>query len=293
MTFTDRGCNVEQEFDVSSNTPIYTMAWYSFCHATRYNRFGMFAGQYSDIAENHLADFSVTSCIPTYWQTNGSLTMEVGTAPRPIYVSFDGKSETEMFPGLEIVFENALRDYVIFNPGAGTNANAVGFSIYSTAVQQYDQPSPNSTSILSSTENVYATVYAALANNVLLQRAVTPRDDFGSLTRTVSRLFISRTVAYIIIGVLVVVFICHTILFCYAYIYHTMLDEEPVGLLGAAKLLRRSDLFELIDKFEERHPDIGKMQNYMKKHYRLSDGDDCSWDKTERKLRVEGFDERP
>ena len=293
VTFTDRGCNVEQEFAVSSNTPTYTMAWYSFCRETRYNRFGMFAGQYSAIADNHLADFSVTSCIPTYWQTNGSLTMEIGTAPQPVYVSFDGKSETEMFPGLEIVFENALRDYVIFNPGAGTNANAVGFSIYSTAVQQYGQTPPNSTSILSSTENVYATIYAALANNILLQRATTPRDDFGSHTHTVSRLFISRSVAYIIIGVLVVVFICHMILFCYAYLHHTMLDEEPVGVLGAAKLLRRSDLFELIDNFEERHTEIGKMQEYMKKHYRLGDGDACSWDKTERKVRVERFEERP
>ena len=293
VNFTDSGCSVEQLLYVSSNTPTYAVAWYSFCEGTRYNRFGMFAGQYSAVAENHLADFSVTSCIPTYWQTNGSLTMGIGTGPRPTYVSFDGEPAVEMFPGLEIVFENALRDYVVFNPGAGTNANAVGFSIYSTAVQRYSQTSPNSSSILNSTESVYATIYAALANSLLLQQAVTPRNRSATLTRTVSRLFISRTVAYIIIAALAIVFICHLILFFYARRHHTMLDEEPVGLLGAAKLLRRSDLFELIDKFEERHPEIGEMQKYMKKHYRLGHGEHCLWDKDERSVTVNGFEERP
>ena len=293
VSFNDRGCDVQQIFDVQALTPIYAKAWFTFCHGAPYNRFGMLAGQYSASATNNISDFSVTSCIPTYWQTNGSLTQTVGTESHPTFISFTGDSETQMFPALDVVFENALRDYIIFNPASATNADAVGFSIYSAAVQQYSQTFPTAPSILRSTQNVYATIYAALANNVLLQRADSSRSGFGTLTRTTNRLFVAHTVAYITVAALFIVLICHMILFVYAKRHHTMLDEEPVGLLGAAKLLRRSELFALVDKFEERHPGIGEMQEYMKEHYGLGHGEKCWWDENERVVNVVGVEEKP
>jgi hypothetical protein len=40
---------------------------------------------------------------------------------------------------------------------------------------------------------------------------------------------------------------------------HSMLDEESVLLLGAAELLRRSDLLPVVVRFEKIHSDVPKM----------------------------------
>lgn len=70
-----------------------------------------------------------------------------------------------------------------------------------------------------------------------------------------------------------------------------MLDEEAYGLLGRAKLLRGSNLFDVVDAFEEKHPNIGGMQKYMKKYYQWGN-DRCIWDDEARKVIVEGFKEQ-
>ena len=291
LSFTDRGCQVEQAFVVSSKTPIYAKAWYTFCATSNVNRFGMIAGLYSASAKNNITDFSVTSCIPTYWQTNGSLTMAYANTVTPSFISFTGESVTQISPGLQVVFENTLRNYVIFDPTSATNADAVGYSIYSAAQQQSSQTSPSASSILQSTQNVYATIYAALAKNVLLQPATSPTDGTVIFTTAANRLFIARATAYIIVAAMAVLLLCHVALFVYAKKQGTMLDEEPLGLLGKAKLLRRGDLFGIVDAFEERHCDIGEMQEYMKKHYRLGHGDRCWWDNNERRIKVAGIKE--
>lgn len=204
-------------------------------------------------------------------------------------VSFVGQNETQIFPGLEILFEQALRGYTIFNPAAATNADAVGYSIYSAAQQQYGQTSPNASAVLQSTQKVYATVFAALTNTVLLQPRTPASSSSATLSTAANRLFISGTVAWVMVGAMIVVVICHINLVVYAKRHDTMLDEDPVGLLGAAKVLRRSDLFEIIDHFEEMHPQMSKMQKYMKKHYRLGRGDRCWWDETDRRITAEGM----
>lgn len=290
VDFNDRGCPVSQRFLLAAQTPIYAKAWYDFCSNSDVRRFGMFAGQYSASEANHLSDFSVTSCVPTYWQTNGSLTMtSTGDGSEMAIVSFVGTSQTQIDPGIQITFESVLHQYTFFNPAGATNADSVGFSIYSAAQGLSGQVSPNASSVLNSTQNFYATAYAALANNILLQTSSSPRVDTGDLIKTANRLFIANEIAWVMVAAMVVVLICHLNLIIYAKRHDTMLDEEPVGLLGAAKLLRRSDVLQVVDDFEEMHSDVPEMQKYMKEHYRLGRGDNCWWDEDERRIRVVGM----
>ncbi|KAK5053792.1 hypothetical protein LTR84_001754 [Exophiala bonariae] len=290
VNFDDRGCPVSQQFLIAPGTPIYAKAWYDFCSNSNKRRFGMFAGQYSDSSANHLTDFSVTSCIPTYWQTNGSLTMTSTNGGDTLsIVSFVGTSQTQIDPGIQTTFENALHQYTFFNPGAVTNSDSVGFSIYSAAQAVSGQTSPNATSVLNSTQNFYATAYAALVKNVLLQTSDSPRADTGELTRTTNRLFIASQIAWVMVAAMVVVLVCHLNLIIYAKRHDTMLDEDPVGLLGAAKLLRRSDVLQIVDEFEEMHSDVPEMQKYMRKHYGLGRGDNCWWDEDERRIKAIGM----
>ncbi|KIW13499.1 hypothetical protein PV08_08687 [Exophiala spinifera] len=290
IDFSDRGCAVSQRFLVNSGTPIYAKAWYDFCSNSNIRRFGMSAGQYSASADSHLRDFSVISCIPTYWLINGSLTMSSADgASLTSIVSFVGSSQQQIDPGVQITFENSLHMYTFFNPAAATNADSVGFSIYSAAQARSGQSSPNASVVQQSTQNFYATAYAALVKNILLQTSSSPRTGVGSVTRTTPRLFIVGEVAWVMVAAMVVVLFCHANLIVYAKRHDTMLDEDPVGLLGAAKLLRRSEVLQMVDDFEELHPDVPGMQDYMKKHYGLGRGDHCWWDDEERRIKAVGM----
>ncbi|KAJ9607495.1 hypothetical protein H2200_007573 [Cladophialophora chaetospira] len=300
VKFVDRGCEVSQQLSISPTTPIYATAWYAMCDNSRTNRFGMFAGQYSASSPTNLKDFSVTSCIPTYWQTNGSLTMAYANSDNSsksieaTYLSFTGTAQAQIDPELQILFENGLRDYTIFNPSSATFADAVGFTIYTAAQQKSAQSSPGASTVLESTQAIYATVFAAMASTVLMQPPTQARTESGTLSTQRDRLFVSSTIAYIFVAAMAVVLACHIVLFVYSRTHQTFIDEEPVGLLGAAKLLRQSELFEIVDEFEERHTrdgEIGRMQKYMRKHFRLGHGDHCWWDEQERRIKVQGLTE--
>ncbi|KAK5456824.1 hypothetical protein LTS15_004604 [Exophiala xenobiotica] len=301
LNFIDRGCAVSQYLSLSPNTPVYAATWYTMCSNSDINRFGMFAGHYSTSSATRLNNFSVTSCIPTYWQTNGSLMMSYSgnrSSAVPTFLGFNGQSQEQIYPGLEVIFESVLRDYTIFNPAGATNADAVGYAIYSAAQQRFSQSSPDSAAIRQTTPAVYATVFAAMTSTVLLPESTVSTTSSsggsGALAVFKDRLFVDSTIAYIFVGAMAIVLVCHVVLFIYAKRSHTPLDEEPIGLLGAAKLLRRSDIFEIIDNFEERHTEdrqLAHMQKYMRKHFRLGQGDRCQWVEGERRVKVLGMTE--
>jgi hypothetical protein len=303
VDFTDRGCAVSQFLSLSPNTPTYAATWYARCPDSDVNRFGIFAGRYSASSATGLADLSVTSCVPTYWQTNGSLTMsyaatngDTSSSAAYSYLDFDGHSRTQIDPGLQVVFEDALRDYTIFNPAAAAMTDAVGYAVYSAAQRRRTPQTgfPGAAAIRQSTQAVYATVFAAMTSSVLLPESGSKTSsDSGIVTTTKNRLFVASTIAYIFAASMAVVVACHVVLFWYGQRHHTPLDEEPVGLLGAAKFLRRSDLAAIVDDFEERHTRDGQlahMQAYMRRHFPLRRSA-CWWDERERRIRVVGLTE--
>jgi hypothetical protein len=98
-------------------------------------------------------------------------------------------------------------------------------------------------------EGVFTTLYAGMVTNILLQPASTPITSSGYFSTPVTRLYVVTTVAYTIVGILFLLFVCNLLLFIYAERYHSILDEQPTGLLDSALIIGQSDLPEFVSEF--------------------------------------------
>ncbi|RMZ87093.1 hypothetical protein DV736_g5686, partial [Chaetothyriales sp. CBS 134916] len=306
LTFTDRDCSITETMPVSSTEKVYAKTYFkSTCAyhteaSTPINRFILLSGLYSSASPILLSPFSITSCIPTYWSTTGLLTLshtQSASSSDPGFVSFTNTTSTQLYPDLSVVFEEVLTQYSVFDASASTYTDAIGFGVYSTALAATNQSSPtqamSSDIILSSLENMWATIYASLARSVLIQPVSSLPPSTSSshnnytnipatMTHEETRLFVARPIAYTLIAILILVLMCDVFLFYYTCTHHTpMLTAEPVGLLGNAVLLRDShDLFDMVDNVEALR-ETGETRKgvveYVKDRYGGGKGESCRW----------------
>ena len=128
-------------------------------------------------------------------------------------------------------------------------ADAFGFSVHSYALAQ-DAASPMIPELFkNSTEDIFTTLYASLADNQLIQQGNSPRAAQGTLSTSVTRLFVVSPVAWVIVGILLLIFVYIVFLFEYTARNHSILQEEPIGLLGNAALLEESDVSRFVSTF--------------------------------------------
>ena len=171
--FNDRGCDINKFIGTTSNSKLYSKLWYQrSCSDAFSTRIGLITGLYSATSPTHLTHLTLLSCIPTYWSTTGTLTISATRSEAPTYVSFTDTNDTQLQPQLQVLFENPLQWYSIFDPSASTVTDAVGFSVYSTSLAANNADTiaaMASTSIKFAFENIYATIFASMARNVLLQ----------------------------------------------------------------------------------------------------------------------------
>jgi hypothetical protein len=293
LQFYDRSCAIQQSLALSSNTAIYAKSWYATCSGQTSNRFGMLTGTYASSSSSKLADISVISCIPSYWHSTGLLTVSVtGASPTTSnYVAFFEHNRTAMHNTVTETFESTLPLYFFTNAAATTDANAVGSSILSAATTTAGKDAkaamePNA--ILEATKRVFMTIYAALAASDLLMPTDSVTDGSGMLTEPVTRLFVARPIAYVIVAILVMVLASHVALWVYAERHESVLSEEPVGLLGNAVLLEGSDVDKLLKKVKEKCGEDVRVSEALEKNFNVK-GIQCVWDKAERKIKVEGL----
>jgi hypothetical protein len=199
-----------------------------------------------------------------------------------------------MQPAFSDSFESVLHEYTIFNAAAATNADALGFSILSAANTAADKDAKAAMApdaIRNATERVFTTLYAALATSELLAPAESATGGSGVLVEPVNRLFVARPIAYMIVAVLVLVLVSHVTLWMYAVRHRSVLGEEPVGLLGNAVLLERSDVSVVVRRVRARCGEEGEVREGLKKGFDVK-GAKCFWDEHEGRIRVEGLAEK-
>ena len=199
-----------------------------------------------------------------------------------------------MQPAFSDSFESVLHEYTIFNAAAATNADALGFSILSAANTAADKDAKAAMApdaIQNATERVFTTLYAALATSELLAPAESATGGSGVLVEPVNRLFVARPIAYTIVVVLVLVLVSHVTLWMYTVRHRSVLGEEPVGLLGNAVLLERSDVSAVVRRVRARCGEEGEVREGLKKGFDVK-GAKCFWDEHEGRIRVEGLAEK-
>lgn len=246
----DRGCDVSGSVNLDSSHPhTYAQSWTNLCTNTSNgnHRLGMLAGIYSKTSPLNLANFSLVSCIPSYWQKSGPLTVSIYTDSSPQFVSFVPSIKAAILPFSYQTIEDNLHFYTFFDPSRTIVADALGASILSYAGTLNSSAPMTPDVIKNATEDMFTTTYAGLAHKIMLQPAETTRVVSGEaiLSIPVTRLYVTMPLAYTIVAVLFLILGCNVGLFVYA-IKHPILVEEPSGLFGYATLLLDSNIFDIV-----------------------------------------------
>ena len=118
-----------------------------------------------------------------------------------------------------------------------------------------------------STKDIFTTLYAGLADNQLFRQGNSPRTAQGTLSTSVTWLFVVSPVAWVIVGIPFLILVYNTFLFIYAARNYSILQEEPIGLLGNAALLEESDVSRFVSTFHQRHPNVYGMRDFVEENY--------------------------
>jgi hypothetical protein len=238
-----------------------------------------------------VANLSVISCIPTCRNTFGSLMLSLQPSASSQFISFTPGTPTTIHPVFYEPFERIVHDYTFFDPSNTFSADAFGFSVYNHAKNQNSSFPIQPDLLKSSAEDVFTTFYAGLVNTQLMEQAASPRIAQGTLSLPITRLYVVTFIAYIIVGFLGVILVCNILLFIYTETKHSILHEEPIGLMGNAALLRGSDVSAFVSEFRERHGNGIDMRKFVKKKYTMKESM-CWFDDQEGCIRIEGLMEK-
>jgi len=195
-------------------------------------------------------NLTVVSCVPTYWTASGRLTMDLDPNARsPIKKWSETTAATkELRPGWWPLFEQQLQQVSTVDTtktlGNADSTTATGRLILDYGRRHFSDPFAVD-SLIRSTQEVYATVYAELLNTFMIRQSSIVDHVDADLTTTTNRLFVSNAIAGVILGFLAAVAAILILIFVYTERHHSVLFEEPVGILGYAGLLVDSVVYRM------------------------------------------------
>ncbi|KAH8668569.1 hypothetical protein BX600DRAFT_510655 [Xylariales sp. PMI_506] len=252
----DRGCDMPSiPIGTSDNITLRAVTWSTIqCSAqTHYSRVGIITANYAESAPYNLGNLTVLSCIPSYWTTSGLLTASKGSGSAPEYAGFqpDASSATEFRPFFAAALENTLPTYMSFDPSNTFQTDAWGRLIYQLAVRRNAQDPLDSQNVKDSMSDLYQAFYAALASSMLFSAAASSAGGQqtavgATLFQLLPRLVVVVPVAWAMLAFLFLILVCHSCLIYYAERRQSILQEEPVGLLGSAVLLQDSNIMDIV-----------------------------------------------
>ena len=134
----------------------------------------------------------------------------------------------------------ALQDTQCYDPGEEVDTNEFGRQIYRLASYKAKSLALHPNVIIASAQTMFSTAYAVFTSLYLLQPTDRPTRTLGLISTQPTRLMLVSPIAYIIIGILVIVAGLNAAAFSYGRRASVLL-EAPVGLLAVATILNDSD----------------------------------------------------
>jgi hypothetical protein len=290
---TDRGCAIPSiQIIVSTNVSLYALPWSTLqCDSVaHYSRFGIITARSADFAPDKLENLTVLSCIPSYWRSSGRLTVEHAPGKTPVFADFvaDENNVTEIRPFFYKVLENTLPDYTAFDPSNTFETDAWGRFVYQLASRRNITNPLDSQNIQSAMETLFSSFFASLASTSLFQPVTNAIQVDATFAEQVTRLFVVSPVAWTVAIILCLVLICNGFLIIYSEKNHSMLEEEPKGLLGSAVLLQDSGLFDLLSYLRGSPPAGIPVKRALKDNHEL-ESVRCWYDAEAKLIRVSGL----
>ncbi|KAK6392995.1 hypothetical protein LTR81_026535 [Elasticomyces elasticus] len=266
----DRGCNVSLTAGVGpGNTNYLHLVSNDNCpEGTNYSRISYLAGAYSASATYLLDSISVISCIPSYAQANGTLT----SPPSFLPLSFkpDSQTQSDARPSDWRLFEQQL--IAVSNLGNSNSpdyTSQFGQLILDMIIAEDPSLILDPTTLISATSRAFASAFAVPAKIHLFPSSVQEPAATGSVISFQTRLVTVRWSVYTSIVILGVFAILNVLLMVILSQKRPILTEEPYGILGAAVLLRNSNLQELVNNEEWRRRHGGQFYEWLKEEYEL------------------------
>ena len=256
VTANDRGCSISHSIYLAVNsdpvsTKIILRIWPTVaCSADAgWSRFSIMTGLYMN-ESGSLTNFSLISCIPSYWVTPGTLVATLDSLSAPLLRSFTPypSSTSEFRPeGLWSFFETGILDPNCVEPASNMDANEFGRYAYRIASKINPVSPLHPEAMASAAQMLFNTTFAVFASTDLFKPASSPLNSTGIYSMDEIRLIVVSPVAYVILGVLGTVALLNIFLFYYAR-QESILYEEPVGLLSMAGILHKSDVNTMIER---------------------------------------------
>jgi hypothetical protein len=155
-----------------------------------------------------------------------------------------------------------------YDATSNVDSNEFGQYVYQIASKNNPTSPLLPGTIIDAAQTLFTTTFAVFASTALFKPTSSPVNSTGVRSVQEARLIVVSPIAYIVLGVLVIVAILNMSLFFYAR-QESMLYEEPVGLLGMSGILHKSDVNELVTRLAERPGFRGKTTEAAMKEDRL------------------------
>lgn len=261
ITAEDRGCQISSFINLrlGSGHPVTMVRIWTTtsCAADAgWSRFSILTARYTDAATS-VTNFSLISCVPSYWITSGTLVATTNPISAPFLGNFaPNPSNTSQFRPDTVwrFFEMGIQALNCYDTFSNVDGNEFARYVYRIASKNNPISPLLPGTIIDAAQTLFATAFAVFASTALFKPTRSPVNGTGVRSVQETRLVVVSPIAYIVLGVLTIVAILNMSLFFYAH-QESMLYEEPVGLLGMSGILHKSDVNELVARLAE-NPDF-------------------------------------
>jgi Protein of unknown function (DUF3433) len=204
-------------------------------------------GMGNPISVDIIANLTVLSCIPSYWKVSGMLTVETSNSnPKVVNFDADDKTANEIRPKVWRLFENNLSKYKQVDPrNSVSSSDTFSILVYEIATRLNPQNPLDPPNVQKALEQAWSGVFAYVAATAVIEAPSTRVVD-AQISSIKQRLFVVTPVAWTIVVIMLLVLICNALLIWHAEVNTSILEEEPIGLLGSAILLHDSDLSKFL-----------------------------------------------
>ncbi|OAP56086.1 hypothetical protein AYL99_09265 [Fonsecaea erecta] len=245
----DRGCQIStsSNFRLSPEAPKISINSWTTTTCPPHAGWSRFSFLVARITESHeIVNLSFVSCAPSYRTSKGNVTATwaVGSTS-PAIASFQVTNVSESrSAAVWRFFEMGFQAVGCYDPSADIDTNEFGRQVYRLASHKSSASALLPQTIIESAQTMFTTMYAIFANLYLLQKTDAPTITVGTTFVQSTRLTVVSPIAYIIVGILLFIEGFNVALFRLGT-QESILDEEPIGILGAASILHGSEDIEV------------------------------------------------
>jgi len=237
-TIRDRGCTATFPQIVMEKIPGVSRTWVTTkCSSTtgRY-RLGLISGRFDKDAPFKLGDFTLLSCIPTFWRHSARVTVATYLNDTGEVLGADITSRTQFDPPFANSLLGFIPFYAISEPTTLFDMDDTGSITATHASKTRPSDRLNSQQVLDSFQKTFGAIYATFVS-MNLYAPVADAISTGGITVPENRLFVVQSAAIIVLTIVAVALCTTLVLTAWVLARRDVLATHVDGIFGHALLL--------------------------------------------------------